>query len=260
VLIYGDSSALVGVDPAIVRQRTGLTVCNIAELAGMTVVNKTLVLDLFLQRNPRPRFLVLLFAPENFSIPSNWDHSHVSTFEAISFRLEHERNLKTGQLLAAHPADAFSWAELGLRMALQRLRAKPFPYPEAHLREAHNGQLPDSGPVPAGCSSNLYTNPPDPAWIGRLRSQYGVGGTAVLIDATPAPECDPNLPFYRQHLDGLVDNAPYQPIPLSSFADNGRLHVNQSGASLISNMVAGQIVARLNGAAQPGLANGIGGR
>jgi hypothetical protein len=244
ILIYGDSSAMVGVDPAILRQRTGLTACNIAEFAGMTVISRTLLVDTFLQHNPHPRYLVFLFTPEDLSIPNNWSTANVGTFEAISFRLEHTRNLQTALLLITHPSDTFGWAEQGLRLALEHLSSNPMPPATAHLRESFAGQLPVSGATLTECSAALYTRPPDPIWIDRLRTRYSINGTTVLVDATPTANCDPNLPFFRQHLDSLIDNSPYAPIPVSSFIEDSRLHANQSGVRLISDMIAGQIAAR----------------
>ena len=59
VLVYGDSSAMVGVDPAQLQRLTGLSACNIADYAGMLRLNGTLVLDRYLARNARPEFLVV---------------------------------------------------------------------------------------------------------------------------------------------------------------------------------------------------------
>ena len=117
VLIYGDSTAMVGVDPRVITARTGLHACNIAEFEGMTLVTHTLLVDEFLAHNPRPRFLVFLYTPEDLSLPYDW--SKVSTFEATSFLLRHERNLHTARVLAEHPGPTFGWAEQGLRMAAQ---------------------------------------------------------------------------------------------------------------------------------------------
>jgi hypothetical protein len=252
ILIYGDSSAMVGVDPAILQQRTGLTACNIAEFAGMTVISHTLLVDMFLQRNPRPRYLVFLFAPEDLSIPNNWASANVGTFEAISFRLEYARNLQTALLLASHPSDTFGWAEQGLRLALERIHSKPMPPATAHLRDTFAGQLPVSGTTLTQCGTALYNRSPDPIWIAQLRTRYAVDGTTVLVDATPLADCDPNLAFFQQRLDPLIDNAPYQPIPVSSFIGEGRLHANQSGARLIADRIASQIASHQKAASPPG--------
>jgi hypothetical protein len=245
VLIYGDSSAMVGLNPTLIQQKTGLTTCNIAEYEGITLVSHSLLVDMFLQHNPRPRFIVFFYSPEDLTVPNDWAGVGVATFEAISFRMEYARNLETVLLLAAHPGVTFSWAEQGMRQALLRIHAKPVSLELAHLREPSNGQLPLTGLNITGCDASLHDRPPDLAWIGGLRSRYGVGGTRVLVDAAPTADCDASLGFFQQHLDGVVDNTPYQPIPVSSFVDNGRMHVNREGSQLISIMVANQIANQL---------------
>ena len=132
IVIYGDSTAMVGVDPSVLTARTGLTACNIAEFEGMTMVTGTLLVDRFLAHNPRPKYLVFLFAPEDLSIPRQWER--VSTFEATSWIVRHDLSLHTVALLAAHPSATFAWAEQGLRMAALRLGRKPFPPETAQIR------------------------------------------------------------------------------------------------------------------------------
>ena len=171
VLIYGDSGAMVGLDPAILLQRTGLSACNIAEFEGMTLVNQTLPLDIFLAHNPAPRYLIFLYAPSNLTISRSW--SDIGTFEAISFRLQQKPGLSTAWLLITHPSDTMKWVEGGLRLALTRTKAKPFPSSAAHLRERDDGQLkvPTAHTLTA-CDPRVFTNLPDRAWLNRLRSQY----------------------------------------------------------------------------------------
>lgn len=247
VLLYGDSSAMVGLDPAAIQARTGLSACNIAEFEGMTQVSNALLVDRFLEHNPRPRFIVFMYTPEDLRNPRNWDG--VSTFEATSFMVRHERNLHTAWLLATHPGNTFAWAEQGLRMTAQRVRSKPFAPSVYRLRDDTRGQLVMNFPSPADCDSVHRDLPPDPAWIGALRSKYAVAGTTVLIDATPTAPCDVSLPFYQQHLRGVVDNSPYIPIALDSYTDDGRLHANARGSQRLSAMVSDQILAHLAAAA-----------
>ncbi len=243
VLLYGDSSAMVGLDPSAIQAHTGLTACNIAEFEGMTQVSNTLLVDRFLEHNPRPRFIVFMYTPEDLRNPHTWDG--VSTFEATSFMVRHERNLHTAWVLATHPASTFAWAEQGLRMAVQRLRGKPFAPSVYRLRSDTRGQLVMNFPTPTDCDAVHRDVAPDPAWVGALRSKYAVAGTTVLVDATPTASCDVSLPFYRQHLAGIVDNSPYSPIALDSYTDDGRLHANARGSQRLSGLVADQILAHL---------------
>ena len=241
VLIYGDSSAMLSVDPAILQAKTGLSACNIAEFEGVTLMDHTLLVDRFLANNPRPRVILFLYAPEDLNIPAKWPK--VSMYEAISFNLQYERNARTAKLLFQHPDEAFGWAELGMRRAIQRARA-PIMAPDVlHQRENDRGIFRYEPSVAQSCSATLYPTPPDTAWIADLRSRYGVQGTHVLVDAVPAPTCDPSLDVYRKNLNGVIDNSPYPTLPVTDFLTEGRLHVNATGVEAVSSMVAAQVNA-----------------
>lgn len=260
VLIYGDSSALVGLDPAVIQQQTGLATCNIAEFEGVTLVSHTFPVDTFLEHNPRPRFVIFLYTPEDLSIPSDWTSFDVGTFEAVTFQMERARNLNTAVLLASHPSVTFGWAEQGLRMLVEHIHSSPVSFDAAHIRDTTNGQLPITGTTVAKCDGDLRDRLPDEGWINNLRNRYGTNGTRVIVDATPTVDCDPSLQFFQQHLDGLIDNTPYKTIPLSSFSSDGRLHANQQGSRLISTMVANQIIGQLYQAPGTASARDIGDR
>ena len=207
----------------------------------MTLVNGTRIVDLFLRRNPRPRYIVFLYAPEDLTRDKDWQT--VSSFEAISYRLEYERNFDTLRLLATHPTDTFGYAEQGLRMAAQRLRAKPFPPEVAHMREEAGGQYKMRARAMTSCDGVARDVAPDRRWIEELRGRYGVEGTKVLVDATPTAPCDRSLEYFRRQLNGVVDNSPYPTIPVESFVDEGRLHVGAEGSVLLSTMIADQVGA-----------------
>jgi hypothetical protein len=260
VLIFGDSSAMVGLDPAVIQRQTGLTTCNIAEFEGVTLVSHTLLIDRFLENNPRPRFVVFLYTPEDLSITNDWASFNVGTFEAVTLQLQQARNLNTALQLALHPSVTLGWAELGLRMLIIQAHSAPVSFAAAHIRETTNGQLPISGNAGAKCDDGLRNRLPDSVWIDGLRKRYSTNGTRVIVDATPTVDCDRSLAFYQQHLNGLIDNTPYEPIPISSFSNDGRLHANQQGSQLLSTMVANQIIAQLNLAPRAMVANGIGDR
>jgi hypothetical protein len=258
VLIYGDSSAMVGLDPAVIRQRTGLTTCNIAEFEGVTLVSRMLLVDRFLDNNPRPRVVVFFYTPEDLSITNDWSSFNVGTFEAVTLQLERDRSIRTGVLLASHPAVTFGWAELGLRMLLMRSHSTPTSSAAAHVRDTTNGQLPVVGDVVAKCDGHLRNRLPDAEWIDALRRHYGTDGTRVIVDAAPTVACDPSLSFFQQHLDGLIDNTPYEPIPIDNYSSDGRLHANQRGSRRLSAMVSNQILGQLNPANKAAIADGIG--
>ena len=241
ILVYGDSTALLAVDPLVLQKETGLSACNISEFMGMTLVNGTMVVDRFLAHNPRPRYLLFVYAPEGYVRQKDW--GAFTTFEAISFRLEHVRNLSTVWLFLRHPAEFFSWMETGLYYAIVQARSPAAPEASRHLREPHRGHYPWGGANLTSCpASTLPEGQPDAAWIATLRTKYGVEGTRVLVDATPMPACDPTFAFYKDKFGGLSDNR-LETYPISDYLAAGHSHMNAAGSLKLSTQLGRQIAA-----------------
>lgn len=244
VVIYGDSTAMIGVYPEIIAARTGLSTCNIAEFEGMTMINDTLVLDQFLQNNPRPRFIVFVYAPESFDPQSQRHNPIISRFEAITYRLRQPHKLYGLLSLMKHPDDVFAWADHGVRLSLEGLRAKPFPSSVAQIRYATGGRVPFQDAPLLSCQYRSNAERPNKHWVNGLRSKYGNDGTTVLVDSVLLPACDPDLAYFRRELSGVIDNQ-LDPLPMHDYYSGGR-HVNQEGSVPLSNMLAAQLLDRLS--------------
>jgi hypothetical protein len=247
ILVYGDSAAMSGANPDVLRQRTGLTSCNIAEIEGMTMFNGTGILDHYLAQNRRPRFLVFLFAPEDLNPASQFGKTEVSVFEGITYRLRQPGRLVSAlNLLAHHPREIFDWSVNGLRTALAVTFVKDPPQGSLMARRQTLGLYLWPSPQIADCKYPAQDAEPDREWIKSLRSTYDGGGTTVLVDTIPLPACDPSLSFFQRTLAGVTDN-PMESLPVrsySGFPPLGR-HVTADGSVLISNLLANQILARL---------------
>jgi len=242
VVIYGDSSALVAVSPAIIQQRTGLKTCNIAEVAGIQSLNGMMVPDLYLEHNARPRYMVFFYVPENLTPGTEWHE--VSPFEGVLFRLQVRPDAAFWKSMAKQPLELIANAELGLRTGVQGLFSRP-----PHIREELQGQLPEPGPVLTQCVPAFAVRAPDAAWLTHLRQIYSAGGTRVLIDVMPEPPCDGTRDFYDARLTpGLIDNT-LGTLPLAMYANSGRLHVNDAGSQVVSEQIASQILLAEKGGA-----------
>lgn len=240
VLVDGDSSALTSIDARLVSRATGLKTCNIAEVAGVKMVNGFLELDDYLAHNRPPRYLLFWFVPENLTDPSRWHE--VASFEGWFYRLRYHRDADLLERMARNPESALVAAELGLRTGVQWLPRHPLPEELAAVRERRLGQLPEPGPPPARCEGPLSRRTPDAAWLRSLRERYARGQTQVLIDVAAEPACDPSVAFYRQHTGpGVTDNQ-LETLPLADYTDTGRLHASEAGAQVISGSIARQIL------------------
>ena len=244
VLIYGDSTALTSIDPLIIQAATGLKTCNLAEFEGMTLVNRTLLIDRYLTRNPRPRFIVFMYTPDDLRIPESWNK--VSSFEAVTYRVRHGLDAKTLELLFRHPADTLGWAEQGMRMTIFRFRTKSMGADRLNIRDSYNGQLRLAGTTSTTCEQDHRMEAPDPTWLADLRKRYGIAGTQVVIDATPVPGCDLDLAFFQQVLPGNTDDNPLPTYPVGVYLRNTRLHMNEVGSKMVSQMIATQISERMH--------------
>lgn len=242
VVIDGDSTALVGVLPRIIQQRTGLKTCNIAEVAGIKVVNGMMVLDDYLAHNRRPRYIVFVFAPENLTHPSRW--AFVSDFEGWFYRIRFHRDAGFWRRFLQDPNGSLANVELSFRDGVEWLPKSPLPPALEHERDHNGGHVTEPGTTLTHCSNDTIYRQPDPAWLDFLRRTYAVGGTRVLINVMPMPACDEGLPFYRTRLAGLIDNT-VDTLPINDYTTSGRLHTNDTGTAALSERIAAQL-ANLN--------------
>lgn len=242
VVIDGDSSALVGVIPAVVEQKTGLKTCNVAEMAGVRVVNGGMVLDEYLAHNRAPRLIVFQFAPNDFVPAERW--KSVATFEGVYFRLQYRPDAAFVGWSLTHPEMLLDNLELGARTGLPWIREKPLPPEAFFVRERHGGWLPDEGTALTACPHAPGFRPPDAAYVAEMRAKYQTQGTKVLMESTPEPECLSDRALYAPLLARVTD-APAATLPLGDYTDSGWLHVNRAGAEANSERVAELVQAAL---------------
>ena len=239
VLVYGDSAAMVGIDPRIITAKTGMSACNIAEFAGVSILSGTLPLDLFLKNNPRPRYLVFFYAPEDLDLQSQ--RAVVPLFEATTWRMRQPHRLSLLLHSMAHPDEFVAWAGQGLRLAIGGLGTQAMKPEVSNMRDSTLGLFPMEGKSLAACAdltSRPGTSRPDRTWMSGLRSRYGVAGTTVLVDVMPLNSCDSRLGFFKTELSGLTDNE-VTTLPVSLFVDAH--HVSQQGVAALSNLLADQL-------------------
>ena len=223
ILVFGDSSAMIGVDPGMLERGTGLSACNIADSAGMLRLSGTMVLDRYLKQNPRPEYLIILMAPEDLS--HSWRHD--GNYEAVLLRVR--ENLDPGFLYALmrHGDDVLSAIGVTGRFALTDMLRRPLPESAFHQRDETRGRFPDPTARRLVCPSDIRLNPPSRTWVDELRRQYGTAGTHVIIDVVPVPSCDPALSTYQREFapgNGIVDNA-LKTYPINWYVESGRMHL-----------------------------------
>jgi hypothetical protein len=239
ILIYGDSTAMVDADPATIQKITGLSVCNIAEYVGVTVVNDTLLLDRYLSNNPKPKYLIFIFGPESYGPLPAW--KDVDAMEALSYRFRFQRDFASSLIIVRHPAEVLGWIEHELRFLIAHPGSKPASPEIRNLRGSLAGRFPMSSPPLTSCWPGPAVEPRR-SWIKDLRVKYGSSETKVVIDVSPLPACDTTFPFYRDQFRGVMDNEITQ-YPTEDYSQNGRYHMNSEGVLKFSDAIGAQINA-----------------
>lgn len=241
VLVYGDSSAMVGVDPAVIEVQTGLTACNISEIEAVTTVMGTEIVDEFLRNNPRPKFLVFVFAPDDLNPQRGW--SGPSRMEAVIYLMRTRRDLRTLGTLAQHPTDTFGALEASLRELARDMRKPPLAVSSEHLRDEHRGWYPYPKISATRCPPSAAPAAVDSAWIHELRTKYQSPKTQVLVLTVPVPACDPNFGIHSREVSRVTDNS-LESYPLEQFSgvDLGA-HLIEPGVERFSGEIAKRIYA-----------------
>ena len=251
VLVYGDSTAMTGINPAVVERETGFRTCNIAVTNAVLAVTGNLTLDRYLAQNVKPKILIVQLSPDDFQ-QENLVWAHTIYAEGLLELLRHGPAQESRQVLLTHPHESVSFA--GYAAGFSAYYAlKDIWFRTTHLRPEE-----DMIQVPQG--STFFT-PPAPArtycdtaaklddhsggkfsrtLANEFRDHYATQATSVLVDVAPIPSCDENLTAYRQELNGITSNH-LQDLPITLFND-GR-HYTAQGSWRVSELVSQQVNA-----------------
>ena len=237
VLVFGDSTALTGIDPTTIERSTGLRTCNIAQSQGILEILGFMALDSYLENNAAPQFIVLQFAPETFSR----DGKHFSWEEGFTLLLRKKSVVEALPALARHPVGFYYFALWAIKA---KLTALFYPPPDFSAMEAifqsRRGLLVLPKPPATHCTRTTPYVAPELSWVRMLREKYGRPGTRVIIDISPLPTCAPYVGQIAAATREVTDNAlPLFPIGLFSDLDR---HLTLEGAERSSLEIARQIL------------------
>ena len=250
VLIYGDSSSLTGMDPAVIQARTGLKTCNVSE--GVTiqeVVGSDVPLQAYLKQNDPPRFLLGTWTPSGLRPDIGAFGAYMPEGALYAMQFGERRQLL--HYLGRHPklmATYSTWVLQSLADgAVDEITGKARHQIDAREeRDARMGQWPYPVPPETHCVRTEYHITPDQ--IGRyepsvaaFRRKYTTPQTAVIIDMSPVPTCDVSYNFYAERAAGLYDNT-FDRLPIADF-NEGDVHFSAPGSRYISEQAAAQILA-----------------
>lgn len=250
VLIYGDSTAMTGIDPALVERNTGFKTCNIAVTNAVLAVTGTLTLDQYLAHNGKPRVLLIQLSPDGFQPEStSWSNSIYP--EGMLELLRHGPPAAGRRLLLKHPQEAIAFAGYAAGFTLYSA-VKGFWFHVTNIRAdedsvtIHNGFF--TPPSPARKSCEPGTALPGARTSGdyarqlveHYRQAYADPSRVVLVNVAPIPSCDQNLAAFSTELNGITSNL-LLPLPVGLFNDTR--HYTADGSALVSQLVSEEVNA-----------------
>ncbi len=248
VLIFGDSTAMTGINPDVVERNTGLRTCNISVTNAVLAVTDNLTLDQYLQHNPQPRVLLVQLSPDSFQSENHaWRRTIYA--EGLLELLRHGNREVARRTLVQHPQEAIAFAGYAAGFSafygikdvwfhLTHIR------PEEDLITVHNGFFTPPSPPRTSCDP---APAPGPGTTGAdyprtlvdgYRKLYAARTGVVLVNVAPIPACDQNLAAYISQLDGITSNN-LLPLPIGLFND-GR-HYTAVGSNIVSSLVSEEL-------------------
>lgn len=238
VLIFGDSTSLVGLDPEIIAKETDLVTCNMALTAGSFGVLGMEPLDRFLARNPRPQFLVFGYSPANFSSPAT--HARENALDGMVMVVRHFGWIRGVKDIVEAPDRLQSLMSYTYLQGAMRLPSLMRWHPPAFQSERVGTYSPLAlGPLTTCEPFSGSRIPPDPAWIAWIRTHYAGAATYVLIDVAPTSTCIDMYEKWTNSLAHLTDNQ-LNAYPVNLFADSF-YHLTRAGSIQYSLEIAQQI-------------------
>jgi hypothetical protein len=247
VLVYGDSTAMTGIDPEVVSRNTGFKTCNISVTNAVLAVTGNLTLDHYLQQNARPKVLVIQLSPDDFQQENRvWKHTIYA--EGLLEQLRHGAPAESRRILLTHPREAVSFA--GYAAGFSAYYAiRDIWFRTTHLRaeedqvQVRNGFFTPPAPPRTYCDAAAKLTDHSSGAFSRtladdFRSNYSGRSSVVLVDVAPIPSCDDNLAAYASELNGITSNS-LQALPIELFND-GR-HYTARGSRVVSSMIARQV-------------------
>lgn len=237
VLIYGDSTAVTGIDPNVVTRATGLKTCNIAQSQSVLEVAGPLALDTYLKNNTPPKYLLIQLAPETLSRKPDFFWP-----EGITILLRRKPLPIALLTMLRHPVESYNFAMWAVRAKITATsNGTPDFSKTEEIFSSHDGLLILPKPAETACTHNVSFAPPVPAWVSKLRQRYSVNGTKVLINVSPLPDCATDAQRIADSMKNVTDNA-LELYPIHLFCDLDR-HLTMEGAARSSEQIAKQILA-----------------
>ena len=237
IVFVGDSSLLMGLQPEVIKARTGLSSYNLGVPGEAFCMAGEVLLNTYLANNRAPKALVLYLSPQT-NCSGLVAGEHPGAYDnIITLALSHETG-RLANLLFEHPSyiPAFAMNSWELAFTNFDLSGRRYGATVASLR-AGDGYLANPVNVPLrGCTNFDPGIPLDVKFLHQFEHDYGSFGGRLAIYLSPVPDCDVRYRRYREEAVG-VSNNDLERLPHELFSGDA-VHLAPAGAEQNSRDVA----------------------
>ena len=192
VVIFGDSSAFIGIDPKILNAKFGIHSLVLPDTIGSIPVTGDAPLRTYLRHNSPPKLLVLYFSAWNLDFSRI---AKVRQFEGEEMMLRHESWPEIAHFALHHPTEVLQfpfrlYSTFGPKMIsaalhhVNRERATAASLGHADYNDATYPPLKADCQIPQTYVAQTGTGSTED-----LVRRYGTPGTRVLVYLAPVPQC-----------------------------------------------------------------------
>lgn len=222
VVVFGDSSAFLGIDPRLVDEQLHLKTVVLPNTVGSLPVTGDQALESYLAHNTKPRLIVLYFTAWDLNYESSAD---TRLYEGEEMLLRHDTPAQIARFALKHPWElpAFplrNYSTVGPKIAETLLHGDDR---EAETSAAlgHVDDREDYPPASPDCRlPTRYLNAGKTDSVRALAQKYRGDGYAVAVYLAPLPACSNAVHFANRTYAGLA-LAPAASLPAGSFKQDG---------------------------------------
>ena len=247
IVIFGDSSAFLGIDPRIVDQQLDVKSVVLPNTVGSLPVNGDRALKYYLAHNRRPRLIVLYFTAWDLDYASSKDTHlyegeemllrHGSWSEIVHFALEHPLELPAFPL-RDYSSIGSTWIQSFLHHTDRRRQTAQA-----------LGHVDDREDYPALANDctipSRYLTARSATSVQGLASQYRKQGYDVAVYLAPMPDCSNARAVANRTYDNLALAPPAMLPPVDFKGDGFYAHVQPEYVPVASHLFAQTIAAQL---------------
>ena len=191
IVVYGDSTALYGVDPLQMEKDLGLKVINLPNTMGSLPVVDDLSLYQYLAHNPPPKLIVFYMSSWNLNYMNPWGPR---LFEGEEMLLRHGSWNRIFHFAVHHLEETLNfpfrvYSGLGPHAIIDLLRSS-HAVPEVVASRGHEVNDLPVGPLSSGCSlPDVLVQEHDTASVQALINRYSTPQTKTMLYLSPVPGC-----------------------------------------------------------------------